>query len=1134
MRNSALAIVLALIPAIGLAQSPGTLNLVGPSTTPGAAINSPASISAAINAVLAAKADVANPVFTGTITGQIGAFSGNFSVGGTVSGAGFTALLAPYATTASVTAALVPFAPLAAPTFTGTVTIPAGASIAGYAPLASPTFTGTVSGASAAFTGALTAISLQSTGTGTITAGSVGGNNGVRIVPSTTPQINAVGPAGAIGLNIQSQSGGQIGLVGPTLVSGLISQAFTIALASNTANNAASSGVFLNQTFTGTAAVTNGSVFNNITTSDNVTAPGLNGAVGWNFQHNFGGAATTNGRTALGITLNQTAATGDLADNFYVGATATAIGNFNNGGTGTTLTTAKGRLFGFNPTAHLKAGTNWFQTAGMEIDVSTDAGTSTAIRDGLVIAAPPPPTTQVQGSVIDAVTWIYGGQWQDGYLWGGPSQGWPINAGGSIMRAQIGNARPIITQAKWGVDFNQVAFPHTGNPYDGGFFRTRGASLDGAGTLQLGTAYLTPSSSGIAIDAKGAVGTAAAIASGGTGYGGGASGPDLAFDAFGGVYNLTSVAGVVTAVTVVTVPYYPSTTTPANPVATTAQAASGGTGLTLNLTWNTTANALSLQPSGGATTIGGTLAVTGATTLGTGTGIVGTATGSITVGTSNTNQLKLGNGSGNQIQAGGSNASILLQGTGTGGLIVNSGGGGGTVLSVPGSASAIANGLTIQGGTTGNPVTLTAAQIQVANPFGMVVTETWSGSASAPTNLMPFSSSSVIGGTSTSTTLGTQFNQFKVINSVVGQPFSPMNALFVDHETGAGMVGWAQGIRAQVNQQASSGNFAAGGNFNEVAGNFVAVASFNEGGTGAALNLSKGSVFAMNPDASLASGATFFQELAGLEINTTAATGSGVFVKYGIAITKKAADAVQGSGLVDAAITMTDQPNSTARWDYGLQFGNEGGSWSARGSLIGSRLASVAGSTTPGSVVWDADFLSNTATGGLLRGNGFQVDGTGLTRIGFGALKPVAGGLTIDTDGMQATTATVASGGSGYVNGSYVPDAAGNIWVVTAPSGVVTAATIYHAVQTTTATTPINLAVNPYLPAATGGQLNVAYASGNALSLQPTAGGKLAFNGATPIVKATPVGACAGNTGCQSLRDALGNLGLIATGSITN
>jgi hypothetical protein len=48
------------------------------------------------------------------------------------------------------------------------------------------------------------------------------------------------------------------------------------------------------------------------------------------------------------------------------------------------------------------------------------------------------------------------------------------------------------------------------------------------------------------------------------------------------------------------------------------------------------------------------------------------------------------------------------------------------------------------------------------------------------------------------------------------------------------------------------------------------------------------------------------------------------------------------------------------------------------------------------------------------------------------------------------------------------------------------------------------------------------------------ASSKLGFYGATTIVKATPVGACAGNTGCQALRDALGNLGLINTGSISN
>lgn len=78
-------------------------------------------------------ATLASPTFTGTVTIPAGA-----SISGYLSTA-----------TASST-----YAPLASPTFTGTVTIPAGASISGYlptataastyAPLASPTFTGTV------------------------------------------------------------------------------------------------------------------------------------------------------------------------------------------------------------------------------------------------------------------------------------------------------------------------------------------------------------------------------------------------------------------------------------------------------------------------------------------------------------------------------------------------------------------------------------------------------------------------------------------------------------------------------------------------------------------------------------------------------------------------------------------------------------------------------------------------------------------------------------------------------------------------------------------------------------------------------------------------------------------------------
>jgi hypothetical protein len=62
-------------------------------------------------------------------------------------------------------------APIASPTFTGTVTIPAGAVIAGFAPIASPTFTGTVTiPAGALISGYATSINLTSGLSTTLTA----------------------------------------------------------------------------------------------------------------------------------------------------------------------------------------------------------------------------------------------------------------------------------------------------------------------------------------------------------------------------------------------------------------------------------------------------------------------------------------------------------------------------------------------------------------------------------------------------------------------------------------------------------------------------------------------------------------------------------------------------------------------------------------------------------------------------------------------------------------------------------------------------------------------------------------------------------------------------------------------------
>ena len=78
---------------------------------------------------------------TGTLPVANGG-TGATTLTGYVKGAGTAAMTASATIpVADVTGA----APLASPTFTGTVTIPAGASISGFAPLASPTFSGTPS-----------------------------------------------------------------------------------------------------------------------------------------------------------------------------------------------------------------------------------------------------------------------------------------------------------------------------------------------------------------------------------------------------------------------------------------------------------------------------------------------------------------------------------------------------------------------------------------------------------------------------------------------------------------------------------------------------------------------------------------------------------------------------------------------------------------------------------------------------------------------------------------------------------------------------------------------------------------------------------------------------------------------------
>ena len=138
------------------------------------------------------RAPLASPTFTGTVTIPAGASISGFAPLASPSLTG-----TPLSTTAAVdtnttqiatTAYVVGqgYAKLASPTFTGTVTIPSGASISGFAPLASPTFTGT-----------------PTLPTGTIATTQTAGDNTTKV--ATTAFVTAAVPAFAT--MAQSQQG---------------------------------------------------------------------------------------------------------------------------------------------------------------------------------------------------------------------------------------------------------------------------------------------------------------------------------------------------------------------------------------------------------------------------------------------------------------------------------------------------------------------------------------------------------------------------------------------------------------------------------------------------------------------------------------------------------------------------------------------------------------------------------------------------------------------------------------------------------------------------------------------------------------------------------------------------------------
>lgn len=484
---------------------------------------------------------------------------------GQISGAGIVSLLAPYAK-------------IAAPTFTGAVTM-----------------TGTLQA------GATTIVTPSSGGLGTLTVGA-GGSNHVVLTATTSGTGALVQNSGTGGLKITSSTAGGVVLTNANVGNGQI-----ITWAGSSATSAALAPFTVSNGWVGDATSAPSSpILNRISVeSDNIINPSGFPVTGLYVSDRYGGNVMTGSRFAMTVQGNQGVATNDASagtDPNYVALNEWQTANFNVGGTDTTIAGSRGHIFGSNPQAVLTSGATFFNhIAGSEININS--APNVAIRSGLTIASV---SGSGKGQEVDAMLWTYGegAKWTNGWLIGGPTSAWPFDTNSTIIGATTG-AASVPQQAKWGVDLNEVSLTASGNIYDGGFLRAGGFSVDGAGTTRIGTTLFTPSATGLVIDAVASVGTTAngagAIASGGTGYTTGTN-TDIARDALGGLYRLTVAAGVVTSITVLAQPVYPSHTTPSNPIATTTlgTVSGQGSGLTLNLSWNTTGTTVSLNPSGGA------------------------------------------------------------------------------------------------------------------------------------------------------------------------------------------------------------------------------------------------------------------------------------------------------------------------------------------------------------------------------------------------------------------------------------------------------------------------------------------------------------------------------------------------------
>jgi hypothetical protein len=334
----------------------------------------------------------------------------------------------------------------------------------------------------------------------------------------------------------------------------------------------------------------------------------------WQHVATLGGSGADGSRVGGSFIVNQSANLAG-ASNYILQALGCQLKIDANGGG--SAGNYKGGACGFNPGVVFTANAQFVRgTTIIEADFSAAAGARYYSTAGILIAKTSPHAAHGDANidtallVSDSAGVSSANGWDFGVVLGTFNAGnqpfKPSATGIAFMPGGTEGVSPLTLRR---------AIDGLGATLSASFLRSQGFHVDGGNAsgavVQIGTAQISGSATGLAVNVPGAVATGTALNAGGTGW---APGDVFEFGVMGLGYVVNVSAGAVATYTIKRLPYDFSGSPPAT-LAATASTYSLGTGLVLNVTWNTTATTLSLQPSGGATTVGGALTVAGAGTV---------------------------------------------------------------------------------------------------------------------------------------------------------------------------------------------------------------------------------------------------------------------------------------------------------------------------------------------------------------------------------------------------------------------------------------------------------------------------------------------------------------------------------------